>query len=128
MIGGVGFAFVQVVVQAVDFAYLGNLEARLGMKFFGDEYLVEDFERALVDVGVNHIAHRVVTRLDACGIEKLAVKKSFAKAAAAGDDLTGDGFGIVVEITCDDARDAVAFEQLVEVAAQGNSVGATTHE
>ena len=87
MIGGVGFAFVQVVVQAVDFAYLGNLEARLGMKFFGDEYLVEHFERALVNVGVDNIAHGVVAGLDALGVEKLTVVENLAKAAGAGDDL-----------------------------------------
>ena len=44
MIGDVGFTAVQVVVQAVDFAYLGGLVARLGVKFFGDEDVVEHFE------------------------------------------------------------------------------------
>lgn len=44
MIGGVGFVVVQVVVQAVDFANLGDLVARLWMEFFGNEDVVEDFE------------------------------------------------------------------------------------
>ena len=57
------------------------------MEFFGDEDVVEHFERALVDVGVDDVAHGVVARLDAFGVKKLAVVEGFAKAAGAGDDL-----------------------------------------
>ena len=87
MIGGVGFPTVQVVVQAINFAYLGDLVAGLWVEFFGDEYVGEHFERALVDVGVDNIAHGVVAGLDALGVKKLAVVENFAKAAGAGDDL-----------------------------------------
>ena len=87
MIGGVGFVVVQVVVQAVDFAHLGDLETGLRVKLFGDEYLVEHFERALVNVGVDNITQGVVAGLDALGVEKLTVVENFAKAAGAGDDL-----------------------------------------
>ena len=63
-----------------------------------------------MDVGVDDVAHRITAGLDAFGIEKLAVEEGFAKAAGAGDDLGGDGLGVVVEVACDDAGDAVAFE------------------